>query len=389
MPCLDGMRVLILLGGSELFGSERANIEVFRNLKEMGLQARFITNSKYGKPEIQPALTCLGFEWTTAPFGYHWSRNMLGKHFGYFLLNIYGVMATSWRVWREVRHWKPTHLYVTTCDDFSYALPAVFWLNLPLIYRAGDELPKHSWFHRWLITRLAARVSIFVCVSRFIRETCATAVPNGRMQMIYSYPPSRAAGEPLALPTVRPGVVMLAYLGQLSQHKGILVLLDAVEGIIKQGKNIGLWIAGSTGRNETFFLKSLKQRVAAAGMAERIFFLSYTSAVDAVLARTDIHVCPSLFAEPLPNVVLEAKLAGKPSVIFPVGGIPELIEHKVDGYICRDCSVEALVEGISYYLDRPDERGRAGVAARKSLEEKFGLERFRKQWAEVFLQTTA
>ena len=87
------------------------------------------------------------------------------------------------------------------------------------------------------------------------------------------------------------------------------------------------------------------------------------------------------------NVVLEAKLCGKPSVVFPTGGLPELIEHGVDGYICRDCTVEALGDGIDYFVKNPDARYASGKAARRSLEEKFGQQRFRHEWSEAFLTT--
>jgi len=68
IPRLDGFRVLVLFGGSELFGQERANIEVFRNLAELGLKARFVTSSKWGHKAIQPALDRLGFEWIFCKF---------------------------------------------------------------------------------------------------------------------------------------------------------------------------------------------------------------------------------------------------------------------------------------------------------------------------------
>ena len=71
-------------------------------LLSVGLKAKFVLSSKWGSRQIRPEIERMRFEWTTAPFGYHWTRHMLGKHFGYFLLNLYGVVATSWRVWGEV-----------------------------------------------------------------------------------------------------------------------------------------------------------------------------------------------------------------------------------------------------------------------------------------------
>ncbi|HEX8076599.1 MAG TPA: hypothetical protein VF511_02205, partial [Chthoniobacterales bacterium] len=103
---LDGVRVLVLFGGSSLFGQERANIEVMRTLRDSGAAVCFVTSSRFGREHIQPELKRRGFDWTEAPFGYHWSRYMFGRHFGYFLLNLYGVIATSFRVRRTIRKWR-------------------------------------------------------------------------------------------------------------------------------------------------------------------------------------------------------------------------------------------------------------------------------------------
>jgi len=387
LPRLDGVRVLALFGGERLFGQERANIEVFRNMEQLGLKVRFVTSSKWGHGEIQPELDRLGFEWTTAPFGYHWTRHMLGRHFGYFLLNLYGVVATSWKLWREVRRWKPTHLYVMNWLYFSYGAPAILLLRQPLVYRAGDELPTHTAFHRWLTTKLFRRVNGMVCVSKFILERCAAAgMVRERMRVVYSNPPERANAALPGLPSVPAGRLVVAYVGQVSEHKGIVILLDAVERMIKRGRDLTLWIAGDPCWDAGLF-GALKQRVATAELQDRLVFLGYIKNVFPVLLRADIHVCPSLFADPLPNVVGEAKLCSRPSVVFPVGGLPELIEHKVDGYLCQTCTADALAEGIDYFMMNPPERQKAGAAARRSLEEKFGLEQFRRQWAEVFLAT--
>ncbi len=384
---LDGLRVLVLFGGSDLFGQERGNLEVFRSLAELGLKARFITSSTWGHRVIQPELDRLGFEWTTAPFGYHWTKHMLGKHFGYFLLNIYGVMATSWRLWHEARRWKPTYLYVMNWRFFSYVVPAILSLRLPLIYRAGDDPPMHTAFHRWVCRRLFGRVSQMVCISNFIMECYKRAgMSPERMRVIYNYPPQRSReAKPVVVPTT-PGATVILFIGQFAEFKGVGILVDAVRALLRAGRNIDLWIAGEAYWGGEFVSK-IRSQIAVNRLESRIQLLGYVENVAALLQRADIHVCPSICKEALGNVVLEAKAEGVPSVVFPDGGLPELIEHGVDGYICGKCTVEALMEGIEYFLKDAVARQKAGAAARKSLEEKFGLERFRREWSEVLLST--
>jgi glycosyltransferase involved in cell wall biosynthesis len=381
---LDEARVLVIFGGDRIFGSERANLEVFRNMAQLGLKARFITNSRWGGNEIQPELNRLGFEWTTAPFGFHWGKYFLGKHFYYFFINIYGVIITSWRLLREIRHWNPTHLYLMNWEFFTYVAPTVLASRLPLVYRAGDDLPVHSVFHRWVTQRLLNRVDAVVCISRFIEERLVAAgLARKKSRVIYNYPPERDAAATPVLPAIPEGAIVITFLGQLSEHKGVLVLLDAVEQMIQRGRNVVLWLVGNQSWG-TDFDKRLKERTAAARLQGRVDFFGFVRNVFPILERTDIHVCPSLFEEPLSNVVGEAKKCGKPSVVFRSGGLPELIEHKIDGFICRERTPEALAEGIEYFITDRDARLKAGEEGRRSLVLKFSLEEYRRRWAEVF-----
>lgn len=382
---LDGVRVLALFGGTKLFGQERANLEVFRNLAAMGAAVRVITTSRGGENDVQRGLTRQGIDWTTAPFGYTWHRYLLGRHFYYGFLNLYSILAVSWRVGREIRRWRPTHLYCMNFQYFIYAGPALALTRRPLIWRAGDELPRHSRIHRQFSAWMLRRTSRLVCNSGFLKgrfQADWPALPD--IWLIHNSPPSRTeAKSGAALPPNPTRATVLTFIGQVSEHKGILVLFEAVEQLVRAGQNVVLWVAGAAHWNAGF-MERLQARAAAPDLGGRIVLLGFVEAVDLLLVHSDLHVCPSLFPEPSANVVVEAKQAGVPSVVCPMGGLPELIEHRKDGYICRDCSVAALVEGLRYYLDRPEERDRAGAAARKSLEEKFGLERFRRQWADVF-----
>jgi glycosyltransferase involved in cell wall biosynthesis len=381
---LEGCRVLVLFGGDKVYGQERANLEVFRRMRELGLETRFVTSSRWGQKEIQPLLDQMNFAWTTAPFGFQWTRHMLGKHFGYFLLNLYGVLVTSVKLWVEARRWKATHLYVMNWIHYSYGWPALMLLRLPMVYRVGDEFPAHTLFHRRLTRSIVKRTQQMVCISKFIMESCVRHGMNGsRTRVIYNYPPHRGASEPPMFPTVPPDAVVITYLGQIAEHKGVAVLLTAIETMVERGQNVVLWLVGDAMWGDDF-LAELKRRATAPALRDRVHFFGYVNDVPSVLARTNIHVCPSLFAEPLSNVVGEAKLAARPSVVFPSGGLPELVEHKRDGFICANKTAIALVEGLEYFLDDRASLEAAGEAARQSLAVRFSAAEFEKRWAETF-----
>ncbi len=67
----------------------------------------------------------------------------------------------------------------------------------------------------------------------------------------------------------------------------------------------------------------------------------------------DFFFTPSLF-ENLPNMIMEAMACGVPCMGFEVGGIPEMIDHKENGYVARYRDVEDLISGFSYLLNLSD-----------------------------------
>ena len=67
----------------------------------------------------------------------------------------------------------------------------------------------------------------------------------------------------------------------------------------------------------------------------------------------DVFVLPSL-SENLPNTIMEAMACGVPSVGFNVGGIPEEIDHKKNGYVAAYRDAHDLASGIQWVLREAD-----------------------------------
>lgn len=83
---------------------------------------------------------------------------------------------------------------------------------------------------------------------------------------------------------------------------------------------------------------------------------------------SDVFVLPSL-EENLPNTIMEALTCAVPSVAFNVGGIPDLIHHKENGYLAAYESIEDLSAGIQYVLTESQNNRRLQENARsKALE---------------------
>jgi len=63
---------------------------------------------------------------------------------------------------------------------------------------------------------------------------------------------------------------------------------------------------------------------------------------------TDLFLMPSL-ADNLPNVLIESILCGTPALSFKVGGIPEIIEHGINGILCNVSAKELIAEVYNFF----------------------------------------
>ena len=79
-------------------------------------------------------------------------------------------------------------------------------------------------------------------------------------------------------------------------------------------------------------------------------YLSNEAEIAELYNAVDLFVTPSL-QDNLPNTIVEAMSCGVPCVGFNVGGIPEMISHKQDGYIADYCDSIDFAQGISWCLN--------------------------------------
>ena len=89
----------------------------------------------------------------------------------------------------------------------------------------------------------------------------------------------------------------------------------------------------------------------------------------AAYSAADTYVIPSL-EDNLPNTVMEAMSCSVPCVSFNIGGLPQLIDHKQNGYVANYMDPVDLADGIMYIITHPGYSG-LSRSARRKVEECF------------------
>ncbi|TVQ97061.1 MAG: glycosyltransferase family 1 protein [Spirochaetaceae bacterium] len=117
------------------------------------------------------------------------------------------------------------------------------------------------------------------------------------------------------------GLSTILCIGAISERKGVAWLVNAFLQVAGDFPTLRLDIAGTGGLRTV-----LEQRVAAAGLSQRVRFLGHVTDPLSLIAAADLLVVPSLF-DSYPNTVLEALHVGTPVIASRVGGIPDMLEH--------------------------------------------------------------
>jgi len=114
-----------------------------------------------------------------------------------------------------------------------------------------------------------------------------------------------------------------------------------------------------------------------------VVFTGFWSNVPEITAILDVSVLPS-FYEGMGRVVLEAMAAGKPVVATRVGGLTELVEDQVSGYLIPPGDVNALVKRLKTLITDPGRRQKMGQEGAHRVGQEHSAETMVKMIHQVY-----
>ena len=163
----------------------------------------------------------------------------------------------------------------------------------------------------------------------------------------------------------------LLFVGRLEKMKGVEFLIQAISTIIKVFPQTTLTIVGDGG-NKSDLLNLVKKLQ----IEKYIQFRGWVEHkdLDPYYARASIVVIPSIAPENFPTVCNEAMSAGRPVIGTSIGGIPEIIDDGVNGYLVKPESSEQIAEKVIKLFAEEKLLEEMGRNARKKAEE-FSIEK--------------
>lgn len=174
-------------------------------------------------------------------------------------------------------------------------------------------------------------------------------------------------GDPSKFPLQ--GKIIL-FLGRIRKQKGVFDLLKAFKKVKKQVPDAKLVYAGPDDKeyDGLEFTPQLKQMVKEQGIAD-VHFIGpvYGREKNNALAACAVMALPSSF-ENFGQAYCQALAQGRPAIGTYGGGIPEIIDENIDGYLVNTGDTEKLAEYLVHLLKNPEKAVQMGEKGREKVK---------------------
>ncbi len=261
------------------------------------------------------------------------------------------------------------------------AVSAAAWLGLPSVVMVrGNDLDR-DWFDvkrsQWVREALS-RAHAVITVSSEKKRVVEALFPGKRVFFLPNgidpswwepLPADRQRSEELRRLAGGGGRLVLGVFGEMKEKKGLPVLVRALRraGLLDR---FGLLVVGKLDAEA-------QSLVASPSLLPHLHYVPFVpqEELSGYYRACDLVVIPSLY-DGMPNVMLEAMASGVPVAASAVGGMADVVEEGLNGFLFRPGEWQDLADA----LGRASSLGREGLAelgqrARALVEERFSVER--------------
>lgn len=244
-------------------------------------------------------------------------------------------------------------------------------MKLKLVFTSAAQR-EHTAYTKALIRRMdrviatSGRSAAFLKVPhRVVMHGIDTQAftPDGPMPDLSPALSSRLAGQKI-----------VGCSGRIRHQKGTDLFVEAMVALLPSRPDWSAVITGRTTPEHAEFEASLKRRIEAAGLADRILLTGEVDRIAPWFRLFDLYVAPPR-NEGFGLTPLEAMASRTPVVATDAGAFRELVVEGVTGSVVDGFTGDAIAAALAPFMDDPDKRERAAAAALLHVRDNFELAR--------------
>lgn len=270
----------------------------------------------------------------------------LGKKKG-LQLNLY------WKLYKLFRRIQTDIVHFHLDSTIKYIIPFLFIFDkVKYVYTIHSKLTQLNVnSFRLLNTFFHSKKNIkYVCISSKIKtefinhfkNLCFYNIPNGvnKIQKTNLY---EKVKQEIRKYKKNEATKLAISVGNVDDIKNRILLVKAFSKFKQE--NIVAIVLGKTVKEDSKIMQEIRKN-----NSGNVYFLGLKENVGDFLNEADFFVMTSLF-EGMPISALEALSVGLPMVSTPAGGMVDLVEDGINGFVSDDFTLENFVKQISSFLD--------------------------------------
>lgn len=268
------------------------------------------------------------------------------------------------------------HPYFAPC----YWLLGLLMGRQNLVFVCHNILPHERFpFDKWLTRMAMGRGKHYIvhaeeeaeALKKVIRRPDYTVTPHPTYNVFQFENMSKGqAKERLG---IAENTKILLFFGYVRKYKGLGYLLKAMPMILQKEENIQLWIVGEFGKNQEEY-SSLIEELGIQKWVKTVASYIPDREVEKYFAASDLVVLPYISATQS-GIVQIAYGFEKPVVVTRVGGLPDVVENHVTGYVVEPENAQELARAVIDFFEGKKEALFAENIRKESY--RFSWERMR------------
>lgn len=284
-------------------------------------------------------------------------------------------------------------IYANTQKALVVGALASFFSRRPLVYHLHDILSTEhfSQTNLRIAVNLANRFASLIIANSQASKT-AFLQAGGRpdiIEVVYNgfdpknYQPDESDINKLQQQLGLSGKFVVGHFSRLAPWKGQHILIDA---LAKCPQEVTAILVGDALFGEQDYVQKLHQQVAELELENRVKFLGFRSDIPQLMAACDLVAHTSTSPEPFGRVIVEAMLSGKPVVAAKAGGVMELVEHGLNGFLVTPGEPQELAQVIITCLQETEITATIANNTRTSASQRFDVAIINQQIAQLLSQ---
>jgi glycosyltransferase involved in cell wall biosynthesis len=282
-----------------------------------------------------------------------------------------------WRLRRIMRELRVDIVHTHCPSPDFYGRIAAVMASVPIRISTIHNTRGYSPLRERLMQRATTK---YVTISRTVRKYAAfdLGIDSSKLETIYNgvedsgcSPHSRSAIRDFL--SLAPDTRLVTAVGRITRQKGLIYLVQCAEDVLKRVPSAHFLIVGDADYDRDY-ANMLKNTIDALGLKDKFSFTGVRHDVPAIIRASDVIVLPSLW-EGLPLVSLESFAAGTPLIATHVGGLAEVVEDGVNGFLVPPGDSRSLGDKLVKVLTDSHLAERLVTSARRKYLQHFSIDR--------------